>query len=49
MKSIKINNDPRINIIKKYLKDIFENFKINYKYEKKFIKFWKKIEIMNNI
>ena len=35
MKSIKINNDPRINIIKKYLKDIFENFKINYKYEKK--------------
>ena len=45
MKSIKINNDPRVSIIQKYVKDIFENFKINYGYEKKFIKFWKKIEM----
>jgi predicted dehydrogenase len=45
MKSIKINNDPRVNIIQKYVKDIFDNFKINYAYEKKFIKFWKKIEM----
>ena len=45
MKSIKINNDPRVSIIQKYVKDIFENFKIDYGYEKKFIKFWKKIEM----
>ena len=45
MRSIKINNDPRVSIIQKYVKDIFENFKINYGYEKKFIKFWKKIEM----
>jgi hypothetical protein len=45
MKSIKINNDPRVSVIQKYVKDIFENFKINYRYEKKFIKFWKKIEM----
>ena len=46
MKSIKINNDPRVSIIQKYVKDIFDNFKINYRYEKKFIEFWKKIEMM---
>ena len=45
MKSIKINDDPRVSIIQKYIKDIFENFKINYRYEKKFIEFWKKIEM----
>ena len=45
MKSIKINNDPRVSVIQKYVKDIFKNFKINYKYEKNFIKFWKKIEM----
>ena len=45
MKSIKIKDDPRISIIQKYVKDIFENFKINYEYEKKFIKFWRKIEM----
>ena len=45
MKSIKINDDPRVSIIQKYIKDIFENFKINYRYEIKFIKFWKKIEM----
>ena len=37
MKSIKINDDPRVSIIQKYIKDIFENFKINYRHEKKFI------------
>ena len=47
MKSIKINNDPRVSIIQKYVKDIFENFKINYRHEKKFIEFWKKIEMMS--
>ena len=45
MKSIKINKDPRVSIIQKYIKDIFENFKINYKHEKKFIEFWKQIEM----
>ena len=45
MKSIKINNDPRVVIIQKYVKDIFENFKINYRHEKRFIEFWKKIEM----
>ena len=45
VKSIKINDDPRVSIIQKYIKDIFENFKINYRHEKKFIKFWKKIEM----
>ena len=45
MKSIKTNNDPRVNIIQKYVKNIFDNFKINYGHEKKFIKFWKNIEM----
>jgi len=45
IKSIKINKDPRVSIIQKYIKDIFENFKINYKHEKKFIEFWKQIEM----
>lgn len=45
IKSIKINDDPRVSIIQKYIKDIFENFKINYRHEKKFIEFWKKIEM----
>ena len=45
MRSIKTNNDPRINIIQKYIEDVFENFKINYGHEKEFIKFWKKIEM----
>ena len=47
MKNIKINNDPRVSIIKKYVKDIFEDFKINYRHEKKFIEFWKKIEMVS--
>ena len=47
MKNIKKNNDPRVNIIKAYLKEVFENFKIDYRYEKKFINFWKIIENVN--
>ena len=35
MKSIKINDDPRVSIIQKYIKDIFENFKINYNFDSK--------------
>ena len=45
MKTIQINKDPRVSIIQKYVKDIFANFKINYSHEKKFIEFWKKIEM----
>ena len=45
MKNIKVNNDPRVSIIQKYVKDIFQNFKINFRYEKEFIKFLKKIEM----
>ena len=47
LKPIQKKNDPRVYVLNKYLNDIIKNFKLNYLYEKKFIKFWDKIEKKN--
>ena len=44
LKKIDKNNDPRVNIINKYINDIFKDYKTNYIYEKNFILFWEKLE-----
>ena len=44
LKKIKKYDDPRIGFVSKYIKDALKGNKTNYKYEKDFILFWKKIE-----
>ena len=39
--------DPRLRVLNKYLNDQIKNSKMNYKYEKKFILFWDKLEKEN--
>lgn len=44
LKPINKNNEPRINIIKNYIKEKLIDYHTDFNNEKKFILFWKKIE-----
>ena len=47
LKKINKKIDPRISVLYKYINDVINNPKLNYKYEKKFIFFWDKLEKKN--
>ena len=44
LNKIKKYDDPRIGFVSRYIKEALKGNKTNYKYEKDFILFWKKIE-----
>ena len=44
LQKIKKYKDPRVKIVSIYIKEALKDYKTNYKYEKEFILFWKKIE-----
>lgn len=47
LKKINKKIDPRISVLYKYINDQINSSKLNYKYEKKFILFWDKLEKKN--
>ena len=47
LKKINKKIDPRISVLYKYINDVINNPKLNYKYEKQFILFWDKLEKKN--